>query len=843
MQETNNKQHSAESSQLFDEINELKRENKKLEKINDALIYRMEEGSRQNYAYHAFEHAVNLSEKVNKQTEQLNRALQELESRNHELAVAHELTQKTQLRLNDAVESSQQPMVLIDSNKNLSFFNTKFSEIWQGSIVQPKMGDDFYEVIQLAKMSGVITRAFPHAGENMMVYQFANSIWYQVSENTTQDAGRIIVFNDITEVKLRETNKHERVVRQKNQILQSLIDNIKVGILRVKKSGELEVWNNTFINYSGLSNTQLLSCKTLSKLSDMLSQNGLKLNQDESSVQHVREDLILEREVSLINDALLFTFKDITSQYQYAESLRENERWIRLITDNIPALIAYIGPEREFQYTNKAYRDWYGISQSEFQNLPIEKSHLRDVFPRLKSYLSRASNGEVVEFSSEEVNANGESGMLQKVYLPHIDSNGDVIGHFVLATDITEQIKSQNDLLFAKQGLEKRVKERTEKLNEINTALHEAVENKTKFIAALSHDLLQPLSAAILFNESLKNRSTGKEAMLVNSLDNSLSDLEALIRTLIDISKLDAGLMQPHITSVVCNPMLDQLANEFSELSKNFGVDFRFKFQQIHAQTDTTLLARMLRNILSNALKYGAQGKVLFVARQLGEEVLFMILDQGFGITAQEQLLIFKEFERLPNNRNYEQSLGLGLSIVDKMAKLLEHKVEVRSQKHKGSCFVVRAPRANPTVNNEIPDTKDTIIFNEFSGANIWHIDNDLSIRLATQALFESWGMELESYASFKQCLMVNNNSLENCDAMLLDYHLDENENGLLIAKDLRKTYPKLAIILCTANHSKSLEKQAKSMHVPIVYKPIDQLKLRQTLNMQLVVKTSTQAE
>lgn len=832
---------SPDAEQLVKELDELKRENQKLEKINDALIYRMEEGSRQNYAYHAFEHAVNLSEKVNKQTEQLNRALQELESRNHELAKAHQLTQKTQLRLNDAVESSQQPMVLIDMNKNLTFFNTKFSEIWHDYNVQPQMGDDFYEVIQLAKMSGVITRAVPNFGENMMVYQFSNSKWYQVSENATQDDGRIIVFNDITEVKLRETNKHERVVRQKNQILQSLIDNIKVGILRVQRSGELEFWNNTFLSYSGLSNAQLLSCKTLEKLTVVLSKSGLNLNQEESSVQHVRDDLILEREVSLINDALLFTFKDITSQHNYAETLRENERWIRLITDNIPALIAYIGPNREFQYTNKAYRDWYGIAKSEFQDLPIENSHLRDVFPRLNHYLRRVGNGEVVEFSSEEVDANGVKGMLQKVYIPHIDDNGDVIGHFVLATDITEQIKTQNELLFAKQGLENRVKERTEKLNEINVALREAVENKTKFIAALSHDLLQPLSAAILFNESLKNHCKGKEEMLVNSLENSLSDLEALIRTLIDISKLDAGLMQPNISSVACNPMLDQLANEFSQLSKDYGVDFRFKFQQVHAKTDTTLLARMLRNILSNALKYGAQGKVLFVAREMADEVHFMILDQGLGMTEQEQLLIFKEFERLPNKLNYNQSLGLGLSIVDKMASLLDHKIEVRSQKHKGSCFCVKARRAEPSIEEDKLYAEEELIFNQLSGANIWHIDNDLSVRLATQALFESWGMELESYASFKQCWMVNKQNFENCDALLLDYHLDDNENGLSIAQDLRLSYPDLPIILCTANHSKSLEKQAISLNIPIIYKPLGPLKLRLTLNRQLSNKVRKQ--
>ncbi len=835
MLNTETSKSNSEYAELQKELAELKKENQKLEKINDALIYRMEEGNRLNGAYHAFEHAVNLSEKVNKQTEQLNNALQELESRNHELALAHELTKTTQQRLNDAVESSQQPMILTDTQKNLTFFNTKFSVIWQGTNIQPQIGDDFYEIIQSAKMSGVITRAVPNVGENIVVYQFSNSTWFQVTENTTLHSGSVIVFNDITDVKLRESSKHERVIRQKNQILQSLIDNIKVGILRVKRTGELEFWNNTFLRYSGLTNSQLLTCKTLPVLSEKHNLNGIKLDQDQSRVQHVGENLILERDVSLVNDALLYTFKDITSQYQYAENLRENERWIRLITDNIPALIAYIGSEREFQYTNKAYRDWYGLNKSQFKDLPLEKSHLRDIFPRIDHYLRRVREGETVEFSSEEVNAHGNTGILKKTYLPHIDSHGEIVGHFVLATDVTEQVKNQNELLFAKQGLENRVQERTEELNKINLALREAIENKTKFIAALSHDLLQPLSAAILFNESLKNRFQGKESDLINSLENSLSDLEGLIRTLIDISKLDAGLMQPNIRNTDCNPMLEQLAKEFKQLSKDYKVDFRYKFHDAHVKTDTALLARILRNILSNALKYGAHSKVLFIARKIKNEVHFMVLDQGLGMTDEEQTLIFKEFERLPNNLNYSQSLGLGLSIVEKMTALLNHSIEVRSEKHKGSCFIIKAPQADMIVEQDKLYGKAEVIFNHLNTANIWHIDNDSSVRLAVQSLFESWGMEIESYESFKQCNAVNNNDLSNCDTLLLDYHLDRDENGLTIAKDIKQNYPNLPIILCTANHSKKLERQAKDLSVPIIYKPIEPLKLRLTLNMQLI--------
>lgn len=825
-----------EVASLRDENANLQSENTKLEKITDALIYRMEESNKENKAYRAFEHAVNLSEKVNQQTALLNKALQELENRNHELAQAHGETIKIEQRLNDAIESIQQPMVILDNNENLTFFNSKFSTLWGDAQLKADIGDNFYEIIQIAKRIGLIRRAEPNFGDNLVVYQFSDNRWFQVSERETQGKGTVVLFSDITEVKQRESNKHERVIRKKNKILQSLIDNLKVGILRVKKTGELEFWNETFLRYAKLSSSQIISSKTLPQLVMNNTLNGLKFESNESEVQIISDSLILERDVTVINETLLYTFTDITSQYRYAQTLSENERWIRMITDNIPALIAYIGADRKFMYTNKAYRDWYGLKESDFEDIALEKSHLKGILPRLNQYFRKVRQGETVSFSSEEKNAQGKLGILQKVYLPHVNADGIIVGHFVLATDITDQVKSENTLLFAKQELESRVIKRTEQLNKTNEALREAVENKTKFIAALSHDLLQPLSAAILFNESLKSKFNKQEDEIVRALDNSLSDLNGLIRTLIDISKLDAGLMQPDIRDISLEQMLNQLAQEFSSLSRTYNVEFKFKFHKVAAKTDTALLSRILRNLLTNALKYGANGKVLFVARKKGEQVHIMILDQGVGMTEHEQSIIFKEFERLPNNFQYNQSLGLGLPIVEKMAKLLSHKITLTSEKNRGSCFGILAPLTT------IPDEDESQTrFNNhlqyslaLESKSIWQIDNDPNIRIAMTTLFDAWSIELESYASFEQCEKVNG-SFKECDLLLLDYHLDDNINGIDIAIKLRQQCPDLPIIMCTANHSKELEKEANKLDVPILYKPVNPLRLRMMLNSYLM--------
>ncbi len=819
-----------EVQQLRKVNNILTDENIKLEKINAALMYRMEEGSGIDGAYRAFEHSVKLSEKVNEQTEKLTFTLQALEQKNVELAKAQETTRKIEQQLVNAIESIHQPMALIDENNCVVFFNSKFETFWDSAKLSPAIGNDYDEIIRKAKYYGVIKRALPSFNDERQVYELSDNKWYQLTEHRITGRSRVMLFNDVTEVRERESSKYERVIRQKNKNLQALIDNINVGILRVKENGEIEYWNDTMLNQLDVTHSQMSSYKKLEALINAQKSKGIDFNTQAESVQKIHDDLILERSISfLAPNSILYTFTDITSKYQYAQTLQENERWVRMITDNIPALIAYIGSDNNFLYTNKAYRDWYGLSEEDSANASFKRSQLGKVIPRVSKYIDRVKRGEVVTFLSEEQDVNKNKGVLQKVYLPHFDNEENIIGHFVLATDITEQVQSKKDLVKAKQELESRVYERTSELNETNEALQEAVENKSKFMAALSHDLLQPLSAAVLFNESLKSVKNGAQNDLVEAMGNSLADLDSLIRTLIDISKLDAGLVQPSIEEVNLTPLLQQLASEFSRLSLDYKVTFNARIRQLAGKTDSALLSRILRNLLSNALKYGANGKVLLAARKRKDKVEIHILDQGPGLSDDEQKLIFKEFKRLPNTFNYSHSLGLGLSIVQKMSGLLDHPITVKSIVGKGSCFTVSLPLVDTKdlVNEKsLHEKVQTIVNTSLSDKSIWHIDNDVNVRLGFQALFEHWDAELQTYNSYAQCLSVNNNDLSECDLLIVDYHLDD-EDGLSIAKLVRKRKPNQKVMLCTANHSEDLAQKASQLNIPIVYKPISPLKLR----------------
>lgn len=806
-------------------------ENIKLEKINAALMYRMEEGGSLNGAYRAFEHSVKLSEKVNEQTEKLTLTLQELEQKNVQLAEAQETTKKVEQQLVNAIESIHQPMALVDEGNCLVFFNSKFATFWDTARLTPKIGDDYDELVRRAKYYGSIKRALPSFNDERQVYELADNKWYQLTEHRISGKSRVMLFNDVTEVRERESSKYERVIRQKNKNLQALIDNINVGILRVKQNGEIEYWNDTMLNQLDITHGQMTVYDKLDELTHAQHSKGIKFNTTAETIQKVNDNLILERRISfLAPNSILYTFTDITSKYRYAQHLQENERWVRMITDNIPALIAYIGADNNFLYTNKAYRDWYGLSEEDNSKPALKRSQLSKILPKVSKYIERVKRGEVVTFLSEEQDINQNKGVLQKVYLPHFDNEENIVGHFVLATDITEQVQSKKDLVKAKQELESRVYERTSELNKTNEALQEAVENKSKFMAALSHDLLQPLSAAVLFNESLKAVKNTSHRELVDAMSNSLADLDSLIRTLIDISKLDAGLVQPSIENVNLTPLLQQLASEFSQLSTDYNVDFSSKIRPLIGKTDPTLLSRILRNLLSNAMKYGANGKVLLAARKRKGQLEIHVLDQGPGLSEDEQKIIFKEFKRLPNTINYSHSLGLGLSIVQKMSGLLAHPITVKSIVGKGSCFTVSIPLVadkGASTQQKLQDTVHTIVNTSLTDKSIWHIDNDVNVRLGFQALFEHWDAELQTYKSFAQCMSVNGNDLSECDLLIVDYHLDDGEDGLSIAEEVKAHKPSQKVILCTANHSEDLAQNAGKLGVPIVYKPISPLKLR----------------
>jgi signal transduction histidine kinase len=277
-------------------------------------------------------------------------------------------------------------------------------------------------------------------------------------------------------------------------------------------------------------------------------------------------------------------------------------------------------------------------------------------------------------------------------------------------TDVTPSVEAAEALERANETLERRVKERTEELTRLNLALGRAKAeaddaniSKTRFLAAASHDILQPLNAARLYVTSLVERhGSGEEARLVGNVDASLEAVEEILGALLDISRLDAGAMKPEVAAFRVDELLRQIEVEFVPQAREKGLALAFVSCSLAVRSDRRLLRRLLQNLVSNAIKYTPRGRVLIGCRRRGKRLRIDVYDTGIGIPASKKRAIFREFHRLDQGAKVARGLGLGLSIVERIARVLEHKLEVRSMLGRGSHFSLEVPLA-PALPREAP--------------------------------------------------------------------------------------------------------------------------------------------
>ncbi|RJX75623.1 PAS domain S-box protein [Vibrio sinensis] len=842
---------------LTQEIERLKLKNSKLEKINRVLMERVEEGGGNlNEPYAAFEHSIHLAEQVKEKTQILNETLAQLERSNRALKKANEQANIFKQRFIDAIESISDAFVLLDSDGRIILQNSNFVNYWKKSGLRIEEGANLKDFKALAKTRGIISQAYPGDAHHNPVYKLSDNRWFQLSERRTREGGWVMLYTDITALKAAESERYEEAMANKSKLLQNLVDNLSQGVVLISSHNQIEVWNKRFIEMSKLSPNMLRSMPYFSNL-----QNSTELDlepkfENDSYVQTLTNGTVLEiRDHRLKNGKLVKTFTDITTSHRYAETLKKNERWLRLITDNVPAMIAYVGADLKFQFTNQVYVDWYGLAKGDLYGLNLEKSSIHEDFTQLQPYVDRALQGESVSFEIESINRSGQPAHLLKSYVPNRDSNDAVLGFFVLVRDITARRNNALALQKAHDLLEIRVKERTSQLQELNDRLIDEVEerrqaqfnlvaakseaelaniSKTKFLAAVSHDLLQPLNAAQLFTSSLTEQLSDREATsLLGSITNSLDDLENLICTLVDISKLDAGVVKADKSAFNLGELLNNLANEYQHITDQFGVTLHHISCDVIVHSDSVLLARILRNFLSNAFRYTDNGKVLLGCRRQGDSISIQVWDNGAGIAKDQLDEIFKEFKRLKSSpKAFSNGLGLGLAIVDKVAKVLEHPIQVNSTEGKGSMFSVTVPLGKMSQTPVSNDITNRILANtDLAGRKIWFIDNETSICEAMSRLLGGWQCDVVTAISLEELRRKTDIFDEHVDILITDYHLNDDINGLDVANEINKMRNKpLPTLMITANYSEELKNQAKINNILVLNKPVKPMKLKTTM-------------
>ncbi|MET0846545.1 MAG: NahK/ErcS family hybrid sensor histidine kinase/response regulator [Pseudomonas sp.] len=367
-------------------------------------------------------------------------------------------------------------------------------------------------------------------------------------------------------------------------------------------------------------------------------------------------------------------------------------------------------------------------------------------------------------------------------------------GGFVMSfTDITAFREAEQALTEANEGLEQRVTERTHELSQLNVALTEAKgtaesanQSKTRFLAAVSHDLMQPLNAARLFSAALSHQEDGlsSEAQkLVHHLDSSLRSAEDLISDLLDISRLENGKINPDPKPFVLNELFDALGAEFKALAQEQGLKFRVRGSTLRVDSDIKLLRRILQNFLTNAFRY-AKGPVLLGVRRRKGELCLEVWDRGPGIAEDKLQVIFEEFKRLDSHQTRaEKGLGLGLAIADGLCRVLGHSLRVRSWPGRGSVFSVSVPLAREQA--VAPARVSELNGHVLSGAQVLCVDNEDSILIGMNSLLTRWGCQVWTARNREECAALLKDGVRP-QLALVDYHLDHGETGTELMAWLR---------------------------------------------------------
>jgi Na+/proline symporter/signal transduction histidine kinase/CheY-like chemotaxis protein len=401
-------------------------------------------------------------------------------------------------------------------------------------------------------------------------------------------------------------------------------------------------------------------------------------------------------------------------------------------------------------------------------------------------------------------------------------------------TDITPSVEAAEALERANATLERRVRERTKELTRLNTELHRAKAeaddanvSKTRFIAAASHDILQPLNAARLYVTSLIERQrAGEDGELVANIDASLEAVEEIFAALLDISRLDSGAMRPEFSEFAVDDLLQRLAVEFAPLAREKGLELVVMPCALGVRSDRRLLGRLLQNLVSNAIKYTPAGRVLVGCRRRGSRLRIDVCDTGIGIPQSRQRAVFKEFHRLDQGARVARGVGLGLSIVERIGRVLDCEVLLQSAPDRGSRFSVAVPRA-AVLGGAAAARMPRPEAGSLAGTVVLCIDNERTILDGMQRLLGGWGCRVLTALDLADALATLEASAVEPDGLLVDYHLDGGDGVAAIAALRRRAGRHIPAILITADRSASVRDEARAEGAHVLHKPLKPASLR----------------
>ena len=353
---------------------------------------------------------------------------------------------------------------------------------------------------------------------------------------------------------------------------------------------------------------------------------------------------------------------------------------------------------------------------------------------------------------------------------------------------------------------------------------------KSKFLAAASHDLRQPLHALTLFTSVLdESIQYPKVRRVVDQIKASVHALQSLFNALLDISRLEAGVMMAEKTDFNLQSMFEKLANDFDPEANEKGIAIAWPKASIAVHSDPTLLEQILRNYIVNAIRYTHEGEVLIVYEGDGKLLTIKVIDTGVGIPEEEQQAIFNEFHQLGNpERDRSKGLGLGLAIVQRTAKLLGHEINVESQPGVGSTFSITVDQANIMESTGINKADFKRDAEHKETALLVVIDDEISVREGTQSLLELWGCDVITAVDKYEAIAQLRQSNRMPDGIIADYRLPKNQTGVEAIHAIYAEYhSNIPALIVTGDIAAERLREVNNSGFQVLHKPVAPVKLR----------------
>ncbi len=554
-----------------------------------------------------------------------------------------------------------------------------------------------------------------------------------------------------------------------------------------------------------------------------------------SSAQRLIEAALVGRQLPI---------EDVVSLVDGAsQALEFSQELLQTTLENVSQGVSVVDAERRIVAWNRRYLELYryppglvrvGRPVVDLLRYNAERGELGPGDPEelVTRRLAHLERGTAYTFQRERPN-----GMVLEIRGNPIPGGGFVTSY----SDVTEYKRAELALKIANETLEQRVRERTRELSAINAELRLAKSeaeranlSKTRFLAAAGHDLLQPLNAAGLFAGALGQKlSTDAQRLLLVDLEGCLANAEGLLSDLLDISKLDAGVIRGVPEDFQVAELLEDLDREFRMQAAARGLRLAVRRTRLAAHSDRKLLRRVLQNFLSNALRYTSSGGVVVGARRAGPKLRLEVWDSGGGIAPEQQRRVFDEFVRGSGGRPARdtEGFGLGLAIAERIARVLSHRIGVRSIPGRGSVFWIEVGRAP-----EIAQAAAPVLLPRpaggLEGVKVVCVDNDPSALRGIASLLEAWGCRVRACRGVDEALAAASWSP---DLLVLDYHLDDGVTGLDLLQRLRtEAGVDVPVLLVSADASERLREQAESAACVLLRKPLKPLQVRSALRRLL---------